>query len=855
MQLGRRCLVAACAIVSTTAPASATPSKHPPCAAATARMWSQPAPGAEAAGWRKPLDRMVTFDFGDMTLGQALDRVTSQTGIHFSYSPDLVPVQRAVCLSVGEKPLGGLLLALLTGTSVSPVVVGADQIVLAPNRSAAGADATPVAARSTRVLERVVVTGTATGAPERDSPFSITRIDRATLQTSANTSLSAIMDAAAPGVWMWAQSPVNALARYGSIRGASSFGVSTPKIYIDGIEVANPLLLTTLDPAQIEFIEVIRGPQGAALYGADAISGVVNIQMRHDGSDSGGSDTDARASAGNSTSNYASGGVLAQEYGASVRMGSQARAASTSLSVSRIGEFTPGASATQALASIGTRYVGSRVIVTGTGRLEATNAQTPISPILRAFLASPNARSDSTEQRVRQYTLGGTATMQQNEDWMHAATLGVDGYRLSGVAGDPTPLPSVSDSALRAARGGADRLTVRLSSTRKLGGENQDRGTLAFGIEHSSAREESSGLGGDLAPRPNGQGDSGSDLVRRGGVRGSPSDALTRSWWNNTGLYSQARVALSPNVSLTGGARVERVSGPSEFGRFSLLPMLGAAWVGESGPVTMKARAAYGRGIRPARTLAGGASFTGGRGPGTLTSLAPEEQSGVEGGVDVLWGSLLGLHVTRFDQRASGLVQPVAILGVTSADGDRPGSPESARVLYQLQNVGAIDNSGWELQASSTLGELALTGSLSLVDSRVANLANGYLGDLHPGDRLLEVPARTASLMARWTRAQWTFNASLARASDWINYDQVALAQTMVADRSGRLAPVGEALRAYWRTYEGSTRIGAATSLRITQRTSISLTGANLLNRQVGEPDNITVVPGRSILLGLQTTF
>ena len=854
MRPGRRCLVAACALAAVLPRASASASTGDPCAGATAQMWTRTESSPERAGWQKPLDRIVTFDLGDMTLGRALDRVASQTGVHFSYSPDLVPVQRAVCLSVGERPLGGLLVSLLAGTNVSPVVVGSDQIVLAPSRSAAGSDASPVAARSTRVLERVVVTGTSTGAPERGSPFSISRIDRSSLPTSGNASLSMLMDAAMPGVWVWAQSPVNALARYGSIRGASSFGVSTPKIYIDGIEVANPLLLTTLDPAQIDYVEVIRGPQGAALYGSDAISGVVNIQMRHDGNDGIGATTDARASAGNATSDYVSGGVLAQEYGATVRSGSPARSISTSLSLSRMGEFTPGASAAQALASAGTRYVGSRVIVTGTGRLEATNAQSPTSPILLAYLPARTGRTDST-QRVRQYTLGGTATLQQNDLWMHAATLGIDGYRLSGTAGDPTPLPSISDSALAAARGGADRLTMRISSTRQLGGDERDPSSIAFGLEHSSARESSSGLGIVLAPRIEGQGERETALVARRDIRAAESAATTSSWWTNTGIFSQAHLALTSALSLTGGARVEHMSGPSETGRLALLPMLGAAWVGETGDITLKARAAYGRGIRPARTVARGASFTGGRGPGTLTSLAPEEQAGVEAGVDLMFGSLLGLHVTRFDQRASGLVQPVAILGVNAPASNRPGDPESARVLYQLQNVGAINNSGWELQGTSLFGELSLSGALSFVNSRVANLAVGYLGDLHQGDRLLEVPERTASLQARWTRSRLTLNGSVARASNWINYDEVALAQTIAADPTGKLIPVGESLRAYWRTYEGSTRLGATASFRITDRATLSLTGSNLLNHQLGEPDNVTVVPGRSILFGLQTSF
>jgi outer membrane cobalamin receptor len=852
MRPGRQCLVVVCALAAAVSRASA--STRDPCADATAQMWTRSEVASDRAAWQKPLDRVVAFDLGDMTLGRALDRVASQSGVHFSYSPDLVPVQRAVCLSVGQRPLGGLLVALLAGTNVSPVVVGADQIVLAPNRSAAGSDASPVAARPTRVLERVVVTGTSTGAPERGSPFSISRVDRSSLTTTGNTSLSMLMDAAMPGIWAWAQSPVNALARYGSIRGASSFGVSTPKIYIDGIEVANPLLLTTLDPAQIDYVEVIRGPQGAALYGSDAISGVVNIQMRHDGGDGNGAATDARASAGSAASDYVAGGVLAQEYGATVRSGSPARSMSTSLSLSRIGEFTPGASATQALASAGTRYVGSRVIVTGTGRFEATNAQSPTSPILLAYHPTPAGSSDST-QRVRQYTLGGTATLQQNDDWMHAATLGIDGYRLAGTAGDATPLPSVADSALAAARGGADRITIRLSSNRQLGGNARDPSSIGFGLEHSSARESSSGLGSILAPRIEGQGEKGSALVARRDLQAAQTHATTSSWWNNTGVYSQAHLALTPALSLTGGARVEHMSGPSENGRLAFLPMLGAAWIGETGDITLKARAAYGRGIRPARTVARGASFSGGRGPGTLTSLAPEEQAGVEAGVDLLFGSVMGLHVTRFDQRASGLVQPVAILGLNSSGTNRAGEPESARVLYQLQNVGAINNSGWELQGTSLFGALSLGASLSFVDSRVANLAAGYLGDLHTGDRLLEVPARTASLQARWTRSRLSLSGSVARASDWINYDEVALAQAVAADATGRLVPVGEALRAYWRTYEGSTRLGATASFRVTERASLSLTGSNLLNHQLGEPDNITVVPGRSILFGMQTTF
>src|SRR5439155_16239123 len=105
--------------------------------------------------------------------------------------------------------------------------------------------------------------------------------------------------------------PSNLIARYGSIRGASSFSVSYPKVYVDGIEVANPLLMTQFRPEAIDRVEVIRGPQGAALYGADAISGVINIVTRHDGLATDGEQFSLRSGVGLSGSNFATRDVLA----------------------------------------------------------------------------------------------------------------------------------------------------------------------------------------------------------------------------------------------------------------------------------------------------------------------------------------------------------------------------------------------------------------------------------------------------------------------------------------------------------------------------------------------------------------
>jgi iron complex outermembrane receptor protein len=234
--------------------------------------------------------------------------------------------------------------------------------------------------------------------------------------------------------------------------------------------------------------------------------------------------------------------------------------------------------------------------------------------------------------------------------------------------------------------------------------------------------------------------------------------------------------------------------------------------------------------------------------PAFAGRLAPEEQSGLEGGLDFLVGSTAAFRVTRFDQHAYSLIQPVAIASVPGDITD----PTPTRLLYQLQNVGEIGNRGWELESTVAAGQLSVTGTLSLVDSRVRRLAATYTGDLRPGDRMLGVPARSGGLTAAWTAARWTASVSATRVTDWLNYDAIALA---MASSTASYPIVGGQLRSFWRQYPGVTRIDANASRDIFRRFTLMLAARNLLDVQRGEPDNLTVVPGRTISAGVTAKF
>ena len=804
------------------------------------------APSSRQA-WPPPLDRRIVLRARDVSLREALDRVAAAARFRVSYSAEFLPLDRHVCLSSDSIVAGDALAALLAGVSVSPVVAGGDQVVIAPARQVP-----PAAPReSVQTLERVVVTGSAVGNAQRPLSVAVDVVDRRQIEQQSGGALSSSFDGNVAGLWLWEQSPTTLLARYGSIRGASSFGVSYPKVYIDGIEVANPLLVTELNPASLDRVEVIRGPQGAALYGADAISGVVNIVSRHEGLQSGASRAEVVSRAGLSQTAFADRSVLAQNHALTWRAGSNVRSGTLGMNVTTLGGYVPEAYSRDIKLNGAFRVVSSSASVTGTGRVYAKQAAPGQNPLITGFLPSSSgpgpsadavrsrgvwyasredslrelALRDSGPQSVNQYTFGVTSTLLSGTTWVPTFSAGIDGYRLENVANELGIIPSALDSALHSAQGGADRVTLRTSVVGEYDLAPQRSLTLTFSGEHSRLQET---LRQEIP-------------ATQSGIGGIQTVAGYRS---NSGLVAQANLAMNEAVYLTGGARLERNHGYSADEQTVLLPMVGIATVHDFGRAAVKWRAAYGVGVRPARTTSGMRGF------GPALSLDPERQSGLEMGADLFVGRRFGLHLTRFDQTASGLIQNVAVPRDTVSGTGGPGP--SKRITYVLQNVGEITNRGWEIESSFDLRGVTLAGAFTAVDSRVERIARSYTGDLRPGDRMLAVPAGTVSLTASWKLFGWRTGMTASRAYDWMNYDRLQIAKDYAScDECTAADLTGTKLRSYWMHYDGVTRLRGTLARELPRGLGIRLTVDNLTNVQRGEPDNITVLPGRTVLLGM----
>ncbi|MCU0626308.1 MAG: SusC/RagA family TonB-linked outer membrane protein [Gemmatimonadaceae bacterium] len=152
-------------------------------------------------------------------------------------------------------------------------------------------------------LDEVVVTGTAGDAQKRVLGNSIATLNVADVTTKASVqNISEVLQSRVPGVTLLPGSGTPGTGTDIRIRGTSTLqgtnGATRPVFFIDGVrmndgqaasfsptasgaggaggsQVVN--VLDFISPNDIESIEVIKGPAAAALYGADAAAGVIQI--------------------------------------------------------------------------------------------------------------------------------------------------------------------------------------------------------------------------------------------------------------------------------------------------------------------------------------------------------------------------------------------------------------------------------------------------------------------------------------------------------------------------------------------------------------------------------------------------
>lgn len=793
-----------------------------------AALWLCVAGIARAQSNDDPLARPLSLRLTDATIEHALRTIASAAAVRLSFSSDILPATARVTVQHDRTTVGTALREVLRGTNLGSVVVGTGHVVIlrAPLVATPADTASPgidTPRLSPQMMDRVVVMGTpVAGAPERELATAVTVVTARRVEREHARDMRSLFRSTIPGVIAWDLGASGPIPHVGAVRGSSSFSANYLKTYLDGVELASPYLLFAIDPAVVEQLEVIQGPQGSAMYGADAISGVAHVTTNKGAFGAGWRPrVDASVSAGVAESRYAASAPIVQHHSLAARGGGAVTSYAVTGAMSRNGGFVDGGHAASYTAVGGARGLIGPLLLESTVRTSRFDFNAPVSPTLARTLgtrAVPVIARAAQGQTINQHTVGATATYQPFEIWRHSLVAGFD--RNYGALAPQRNPASVADKLLGASEEDARRASLRYSSSLRLEPSAAIASTITVGLEHSRLERERSGPASVIGTSPMPQATRGAALY---------VDTVT-----NTGWFGQAKVDIASSLYLTAGIRGERNSSFGERHGTAWSPMAGAAYVMTGESLTLKWRAAFGRGIRPpppsARRVLTTLQFRQIANP----DLAPERQSGIEGGIDLLASDRLSLSLTAFDQTADGLIQHVIP------------SPRISPKIIQQQNVGQISNRGTEAQATMKFGRLDLDAAAATVASKVRALSAAYSGDLRVGDRLPEVPSLSSagalSLTIRGVRTTGgaTFLGSWT-GYDWVSYYS-ALAQ-------GAEPPAS--MRAYWVTYPSTVRpyvmVSGARGALLTWFVRVD----NLTNEQRDTRDNLEVTAGRTITAGM----
>lgn len=759
------------------------------------------------------LGRRISVRFDKLDLATALTRLRTMFGVPLAFATDVLPGNRAITLAATEEPVADVLSRMLNGTGLRVYPLEGGALVIAPGTDPLPASPArspmPEIATGIRELDQIVVMGTpVAGAPEREQPTAVSVVRGSDLKDYHFSRTADLFRAALPGVVLWDQGPSGPPAQIAAVRGASSFTSRGLKTYIDGVEVASPTLITLIDPRAIERIEVIRGPQGAALYGSDAINGVIQIVTRKGSVGESPRIQGSAAVAAGPFDREAISTLLRQDYAGAMSWGGSAASMAASGSLGRVGTGTSVPNTRSWNANAGGQVAVGSFLLSGTARGgEFDFTQDEFRQV--GLSAAPAAANAAT---VKVATIGATATHQVRDWWIQSLVAGYD--RAKGALGSQRSYLVSIRQPLGATHEKAEKTSLRYSSVLTADWSQNSSLTTTVGLEY--ARLSRSRGAWDV------NGATGYSTLYEDQVR-------------NTGSFVQAKLRSGAFV-LNAGARAEW---SSSFGRdygTAWAPSLGASWNKPLGDVALRLRAGWGRGIRPPEPGMSRAMATATLRQEANANLAPESQAGVEFGADLYAGTRAYVRATWFDQRASDLIQSVLIPGTTGA-----------LRTFQFQNVGAIRNRGIELESGFRFGRAGIDAQVYTTSSRVERIARSYSGSLLPGDRLPEIPTVSGSARFSYQLRNVHLGVGATFLGSWTGYDWTEIA----AVNAGQ-APARASVRDYLIRYPGLVKPYVALSVDLIRQFTAYLNIDNLTNASGYVEHNGNPPAGRSVMVGVE---
>ena len=241
--------------------------------------------------------------FAVMSLGVGVRPLRAQSGTVEGRVTDAggtAPVRGAL-ISVVGTPIGAatdndgrfrLLNVPATASELSAKRIGFKPMTVPITRDARGNATVAISmTESALTLEATVITGAVGDTRKRAIGNSVAMVNATELVgRNAVANITELLQAKTPGLTLMPGSGTVGTAANYRLRGAGSiYAGNTPTIYVDGVRISARGMgafdtfgqvtssMDAINPADIESIEVIKGPAAATLYGAEAAAGVIQI--------------------------------------------------------------------------------------------------------------------------------------------------------------------------------------------------------------------------------------------------------------------------------------------------------------------------------------------------------------------------------------------------------------------------------------------------------------------------------------------------------------------------------------------------------------------------------------------------
>jgi TonB-dependent starch-binding outer membrane protein SusC len=188
-----------------------------------------------------------------------------------------VPIENAT-VSVKQKKSGGATITSADGSFTLNVKGGSTLVISTVGFNMQEVPATQgviVKLKSdARNLSDVVVTGVGVATSKKLVAIDVGTVSSKDFAKSATGSIDQALDGQIAGAQIQQTSGQPGAAFTIILRGINSLGSTQPLFIVDGIIVND---ISSLDPATVDHIEVVKGAAGGMLYGADGANGVIQI--------------------------------------------------------------------------------------------------------------------------------------------------------------------------------------------------------------------------------------------------------------------------------------------------------------------------------------------------------------------------------------------------------------------------------------------------------------------------------------------------------------------------------------------------------------------------------------------------